>query len=77
MKEIQRAVNRHVTEENIDSDFEYNFDLQSFNYLVQGIHNLIVIPITFISGLTVSIFQHLKNRIHDDPRRHTFMRHNH
>lgn len=77
MKEIQRAVNRYVTEENIVSDFEYNFDLQPFNYLIQGIHNLIVIPITFISGLTISLFQRLKNGSHHDPRRHTFMRHNH
>lgn len=77
MKESNSKSNGNFTEKDIDFDFEYNFDLKPFNYLVQGIHNLVIIPIAFISGLIISLFQHLKNGTHHDPRRHTFMRHNH
>jgi hypothetical protein len=31
-----------ISDEDIDADFEYNFDLKPFNYLLEGLHKLIV-----------------------------------
>ena len=36
---------RTIAEADIDSDFEYNFDLKPFNTLLDGVHWLITTPV--------------------------------
>ena len=38
-----------ISDEDIDADFEYNFDLNPFNYLLEGLHKLIVLVFSLLS----------------------------
>ena len=40
-----------VSAQDINSDFEYNFDLNPFNYLLEGVHLLVSVPFRFTIGL--------------------------
>ena len=42
MKNKKKTPDLPISEEDFDADFEYNFDLNPFNYLLEGLHNLIV-----------------------------------
>ncbi|MBT8355237.1 MAG: hypothetical protein HKP52_01430 [Desulfofustis sp.] len=41
-----------VSGNDFNTDFEYNFDLNPFNYLLEGIHLLVSVPFKFAAGLT-------------------------
>lgn len=49
-----------VSARDFNSDFEYNFDLNPFNYLLEGIHLLVSVPFRF----TVSVTQKASARLH-------------
>ena len=43
--------NRTITESDLDADFEYNFGLTPFNYLLDGVHWLVVSPYHLVKRL--------------------------
>ena len=48
-----------VSTSDLNSDFEYNFDLNPFNYLLEGIHLLVSVPFNF----TVNVAQKASARL--------------
>ncbi len=37
-------INANITESDLDNDFEYNFDLNPYNLLLNAIHRLVTTP---------------------------------
>ncbi|MBT8361074.1 MAG: hypothetical protein HKP41_09555 [Desulfobacterales bacterium] len=49
MKNNKNIPDLVISDEKIDADFEYNFDLNPFDYLLEGLHNLIVLVFSLSS----------------------------
>ncbi|NNK93381.1 MAG: hypothetical protein HKP41_03425 [Desulfobacterales bacterium] len=49
-----------ITEADIDSDFEYNFDLNPFTQLLDGIHWLTVTPVGLVRSKTKAFADHIQ-----------------
>lgn len=65
MSNLSSSYEHVVSDHDIDSDFEYNFDLNPFIYLLQGIHFLIVRPYGYSVYLLRKISDRL-DRIHQE-----------
>lgn len=59
MSNLSNRYENVVSDHDVDSDFEYNFDLNPFNYLLQGIHFLIAKPYGFFERLSKNISDNL------------------
>ena len=59
-----------VTESDMDNDFEYNFDLSPFNLILDGIHWLVVTPISKIK----KIFSWAAARLHTIQKEQNYRR---
>jgi hypothetical protein len=60
MSNFSNSSENVVSDHDIDSDFEYNFDLNPFTYLLQGVHFLIVRPY----GYFVHLSRNISDRLH-------------
>ena len=49
-----------IPESDIETDFEYNFDLKPFNYVLDGLHWLVATPI----HLALQLFKTGRNKLH-------------
>jgi len=61
-----------ISDYDIDSDFEYNFDLNPFNYLLQGIHWLVSLPYDLLTSLSKNAFDRLHRIQKEQAFRRTF-----
>ena len=72
MSKISNRSCKIISDDDRDSDYEYNFDLNPFNYLLQGVHLLVALPFKTLAGL----FKHVTDRLHriqrDQRYRRTF-----
>jgi hypothetical protein len=55
MSNFSNSYENVVSDHDTDSDFEYNFDLNPFTYLLQGAHCLIVWSYRFFVRLSKNI----------------------
>ena len=55
-----------------NSDFEYNFDLNPFNYLLEGIHLLVSVPFGLAVGLTQKASARLRRIQEEQSYKQTF-----
>jgi hypothetical protein len=49
-----------INDADLDGDFEYNFDVSPFSYLLDGIHWLVTTPY----HLATRLFRSMTNRLH-------------
>lgn len=70
MTNVSNSYENVVSDHDIDSDFEYNFDLNPFTYLVQGIHLSIVQP----SRYFVRLLKKISGRLHRIQQEQAFRR---
>ena len=54
------SLNRTFTEADLDSDFEYNFDLNPYDKLLDGVHWLITTPVIAVRYLIGGFSSRLK-----------------
>ncbi len=72
MSNITKSYHRVITASDIDSDFEYNFDLNPFTYLLDGILFLIAVPFSLLSRLLKNNSDRLHRIQRDQAFRRTF-----
>ena len=72
MSNLTNSYEHVVSDNDIDSDFEYNFDLNPFTYLLQGIHFLIVRPYGYFVRLSKNISDRLHRIQQEQAYRRTF-----
>jgi hypothetical protein len=70
MNNLSKSYENVVSDHDIDSDFEYNFDLNPFTYLLQGIHFLIAQPY----GYFVRLSKKVSDRLHRIQQEQAFRR---
>ena len=70
MNKLSNSFERVVSDHDIDSDFEYNFDLNPFSYLLQGLHLLIAEPY----GFFVRLSKKISDRLHIVQQEQAFRR---
>ena len=59
-----------ISERDIDSDFEYNFDLNPYTYLLEGIHLLIQVP----TGIGAGLIKRASGQLHKIKEEQSFRR---
>ena len=70
-KQLRNSYSR-VTAYDFNSDFEYNFDLNPFNYLLEGVHLLVSVPFRFTVGLAQKASARLRRIQEDQSYKRTF-----
>ena len=72
MTNVSNSYEKVVSDHDIDSDFEYNFDLNPFTYLVEGIHFSLVQPYGYLVRLSKKISAWLHRIQQEQAFRRTF-----
>ena len=72
MSKQSRNPDNIISARDIDYDFEYNFDLNPFNYLLEGIHLLIMVPLSIAVSLTKKASARLHKIQEEQAYRQTF-----
>lgn len=70
MSNLSSSYEHVVSDHDIDSDFEYNFDLNPFTYLLQGIHFFTV----HFYGYYVRLSKNISDRLHRVQQEQAFRR---
>lgn len=72
MKKQLRNSYSAASAHDFNSDFEYNFDLNPFNYLLEGIHLLVTVPFRFTAGLAQKASARLRRIQEEQSYKQTF-----
>jgi hypothetical protein len=72
MNNVTNSVDHVISEYNLDSDFEYNFDLNPFTYLLLAIHSLVALPYSLLMRLSKNVSDRLRKVQEEQAFRRTF-----
>jgi hypothetical protein len=61
-----------VSDDELNADFEYNFDLKPFNYVLDGIHWAVALPYSLLTHLFQATSEKLHRIQQDQAYRRTF-----
>jgi hypothetical protein len=72
MNNVTNSLDHVISEYNLDSDFEYNFDLNPFTYLLLAIHSLVALPYSLLMRLSKNVSDRLRKVQEEQAFRRTF-----
>ena len=72
MNTIRNSHDKVITADDIDSDFEYNFDLNPFTYLIDGLLFLEALPSSLLLRLSRNVSGRLQKIQEEQALRRTF-----